>query len=70
MQEGGQDMAVSEQSKKENKQKNTLLVLSVILVISVFLNIYQLFYIKQIETSFETLEQRYIELLEDVQLDN
>lgn len=61
-------MAVSEQSKKENKQKNTLLVLSVILVISVFLNIYQLFYIKQIETSFETLEQRYIELLEDVQL--
>ena len=63
-------MAVSEQSKKENKQKNTLLVLSVILVISVFLNIYQLFYIKQIEISFETLEQRYIELLEDVQLDN
>ena len=63
-------MAVSEQSKKEIKQKNTLLVLSVILVISVFLNIYQLFYIKQIETSFETLEQRYIELLEDVQLDN
>lgn len=63
-------MAVSEQSKKENKQKNTLLVLSVILVISVFLNIYQLFYIKQIETSFENLEQRYIELLEDVQLDN
>jgi len=63
-------MAVSEQSKKENKQKNTLLVLSVILVISVFLNIYQLFYIKQIETSFETLEQRYIELFEDVQLDN
>lgn len=63
-------MAVSEQSKKENKQKNTLLVLSVILVISVFLNIYQLFYIKQIETSFETLEQRYVELLEDVQLDN
>ena len=63
-------MAVSEQSKKENKQKNTLLVLSVILVISVFLNIYQLFYIKQIETSFETLEQRYIELLEGVQLDN
>lgn len=63
-------MAVSEQSKKENKQKNTLLVLSAILVISVFLNIYQLFYIKQIETSFETLEQRYIELLEDVQLDN
>ena len=63
-------MAVSEQSKKENKQKNTLLVLSVILVISVFLNIYQLFYIKQIETSFETLEQRYIELFEDVQSDN
>lgn len=63
-------MAVSEQSKKENKQKNTLLVLSVILVISVFLNIYQLFYIKQIELSFETLEQRYIELLEDVQSDN
>ena len=63
-------MAVSEQSKKENKQKNTLLVLSVILVISVFLNIYQLFYIKQIEMSFETLEQRYIELLEDVQSDN
>ena len=63
-------MAVSEQSKKENKQKNTLLVLSVILVISVFLNIYQLFYIKQIEISFETLEQRYIELFEDVQLDN
>ena len=63
-------MAVSGQSKKENKQKNTLLVLSVILVISVFLNIYQLFYIKQIETSFETLEQRYIELFEDVQSDN
>ena len=63
-------MAVSKQSKKENKQKNTLLVLSFILVISVFLNIYQLFYIKQIETSFETLEQRYIELLEDVQSDN
>ena len=63
-------MAVSEQSKKENKQKNTLLVLSVILVISVFLNIYQLFYIKQIELSFETLEQRNIELLEDVQSDN
>ena len=63
-------MAVSEQSNKENKQKNTLLVLSMILVISVFLNIYQLFYIKQIELSFETLEQRYIELLEDVQSDN
>ena len=63
-------MAVSEQSNKERKQKNTLLVLSVILVISVFLNIYQLFYIKQIELSFETLEQRYIELLEDVQSDN
>jgi len=59
-------MAVSEQSKKENKQKNTLLVLSVILVISVFLNIYQLFYIKQIETSFETLEQRYMELVEEL----
>ena len=59
-------MAVSEHSKKENKQKNTLLVLSVILVISVFLNIYQLFYIKQIETSFETLEQRYMELVEEL----
>lgn len=59
-------MAVSEHSKKENKQKNTLLVLSVILVISVFLNIYQLFYIKQIEADFEMIEQRYIELIEDL----
>ena len=63
-------MAESEQTKSENGQKKTLLVLSVILVVSVFLNIYQLFYIKQIELSFETLEQRYIELLEDVQSDN
>ena len=46
-------MAVSEQSKKEKAQKQTLVVLSVILAISVFLNIYQLFYIKQIENSEE-----------------
>lgn len=63
-------MAESEQTKSENGQKKTLLVLSVILVVSVFLNVYQLFYIKQIELSFETLEQRYMELLEDVQSDN
>ena len=60
-------MAVSKQSKKENKQKNTLLVLSFILVISVFLNIYQLFYIKQIEGQFEILEQRYMELIEELE---
>jgi len=58
-------MAVSEQSKKEKGQKQTLVVLSVILAISVFLNIYQLFYMKQIEIDFERLEQRYMELVEE-----
>lgn len=58
-------MAVSEQSKKDKGQKQTLVVLSVILAISVFLNIYQLFYIKQIEIDFERLEQRYMELVEE-----
>lgn len=59
-------MAVSEQTKNENGQKKTLLILSVILAVSVFLNVYQLFYIKQIETDFEILEQRYIELIEQL----
>ena len=59
-------MAISEQSKKEKGQKQTLVVLSVILAISVFLNIYQLFYIKQIEIDFERLEQRYMELVEEL----
>lgn len=59
-------MAVSEQSKKDKGQKQTLVVLSVILAISVFLNIYQLFYIKQIEADFEMIEQRYMELIEDL----
>ena len=59
-------MAVPEQSKKEKGQKQTLVVLSVILAISVFLNIYQLFYIKQIEVEFERLEQRYMELVEEL----
>ncbi len=59
-------MAVSEQTKNENGQKKTLLILSVILAVSVFLNVYQLFYIKQIETEFEHLEQRYIELIEEL----
>ena len=59
-------MAVSEQTKNENRQKKTLLILSVILAVSVFLNVYQLFYIKQIETEFEILEQRYIELIEEL----
>ena len=58
-------MAVSEQTKKEKEQKQTLVVLSVILAISVFLNIYQLFYMKQIEIDFERLEQRYMELVEE-----
>lgn len=58
-------MVVPEQSKKEKGQKQTLVVLSVILAISVFLNIYQLFYIKQIEIDFERLEQRYMELVEE-----
>jgi len=58
-------MAVSEQTKKEKGQKQTLVVLSVILAISVFLNIYQLFYMKQIEIDFERLEQRYMELVEE-----
>ena len=60
-------MAVSEQSKKDKGQKQTLVVLSVILAISVFLNIYQLFYIKQIENDFAILEQKYIEFVEELQ---
>lgn len=60
-------MAVSEQSKKDKGQKQTLVVLSVILAISVFLNIYQLFYIKQIENDFAVLEQKYMEFLEELQ---
>ena len=60
-------MAVHEQTKNENGQKKTLLVLSVILVVSVLLNLYQLFYIKQIEGQFEILEQRYMELIEELE---
>ena len=60
-------MAVPEQSKKEKGQKQTLVVLSVILAISVFLNIYQLFYIKQIENDFAVLEQKYMEFVEELQ---
>ena len=60
-------MAVYEQTKNENGQKKTLLVLSVILVVSVLLNLYQLFYIKQIEGQFEILEQRYMELIEELE---
>jgi len=60
-------MAVSEQTKKEKGQKQTLVVLSVILAISVFLNIYQLFYIKQIENDFAVLEQKYMEFVEELQ---
>lgn len=60
-------MAVHEQTKNENGQKKTLLVLSVILVVSVLLNLYQLFYIKQIEGQFEHLEQRYMELIEELE---
>ena len=60
-------MAVPEQSKMDKGQKQTLLVLSVILAISVFLNIYQLFYIKQIENDFAILEQKYIEFVEELQ---
>ena len=60
-------MAESEQTKNENGQKKTLLVLSVILVVSVLLNLYQLFYIKQIEGQFEILEQRYMELIEELE---
>ena len=60
-------MAVHEQRKNENGQKQTLLVLSVILLVSVLLNLYQLFYIKQIEGQFEHLEQRYIELIEELE---
>ena len=59
-------MAESEQTKNENGQKKTLIILSVILAVSVFLNVYQLFYIKQIESDFEMIEQRYIELIEDL----
>ena len=59
-------MAESEQTKNENGQKKTLIILSVILADSVFLNVYQLFYIKQIESDFEMIEQRYIELIEDL----
>ena len=60
-------MAVPEQSKKEKGQKQTLVVLSVILAISVFLNIYQLFYIKQIENDFAVLEQKYMDFVEELQ---
>ena len=60
-------MAVPEQSKKDKGQKQTLVVLSVILAISVFLNIYQLFYIKQIENDFAILEQKYMEFVEELQ---
>ena len=60
-------MAVSEQSKKDKGQKQTLVVLSVILAVSVFLNVYQLFYIKQIENDFVVLEQKYIEFVEELQ---
>ena len=60
-------MAVSEQSKKDKGQKQTLVVLSVILAISVFLNIYLLFFIKQIENDFAVLEQKYMEFFEELQ---
>ena len=60
-------MAVSEQTKSENGYKKTLIILSVILAVSVFLNIYQLFYVKQIENEFAILEQKYIEFVEELQ---
>ena len=60
-------MAVSEQTKSENRYKKTLIILSVILAVSVILNIYQLFYIKQIENHFAILEQKYIEFVEELQ---
>lgn len=63
-------MSGAEQAKNEKRANKTIIVLSVLLVLSVFLNVYQLFYIKQIEGSFEVLEQRYIELLEDIQSDS
>ena len=50
-----------------NGQKKTLIILSVIIEVSVFLNLYQLFYIKQIENHFAILEQKYIEFVEELQ---
>lgn len=49
----------------ENSKK-IIIILSVILVVSVFLNIVQLLYIKQIETDVMFLEQKYEELLEEL----
>lgn len=49
----------------ENSKK-IIIILSVILVVSVFLNVVQLLYIKQIETDVMFLEQKYEELLEDL----
>lgn len=46
--------------------KKIIIILSIILVTSVFLNIVQLLYIKQIETDVITLEHRYEELLEEL----
>lgn len=46
--------------------KKIIIILSVILVVSVFLNIVQLLYIKQIETDVMFLEQKYEELLEEL----
>ena len=63
-------MLGAEQAKNEKRANKTIIILSVILIFSVFLNVYQLFYIKQIEGSFEVLEQQYIELLEDLQADS
>lgn len=49
----------------ENSRK-IIIVLSIILVISIFLNVVQLLYIKQIETDVMALEYKYEELLEDL----
>lgn len=46
--------------------KKIIVVLSIVLVVSIFLNIVQLLYIKQIETDVMFLEQKYEELLEDL----
>lgn len=48
------------------KSKKIIIILSIILVVSIFLNIVQLLYIKQIETDVMFLEQKYEELLEDL----
>ena len=48
------------------KSNKIIIVLSIVLVISIFLNVMQFLNLKQMERDFEILEQRYVELLEEI----